>query len=1183
MIKLYLFGGFRAEDHAGASIAFATNKTRALLAYLATTPGQEQARPFLADLLWPTSTEDVALSNLRNTLARVRKSVTTPAWLTATRQTIQLVAEPHELWTDVTAFDYLWEHLHVTTTVSPLQEDLATLSDDERARYRINWMREAAMLYQGEFLAGLFWDEDEHGAFWQWRRQKQEEYHTKTLFLLDQLADDAIATGDYAAATEYARRQLTLEPWREQAHRQFMLALAGQGNYSGALAQYVLCRQAVRDELGAEPEAETSALFQRIQTERQQVAASTDGQDARPNLRPDGHPNGMANTPAVVTPTKKRRHNLPAQLTPFIGRVSEVQQLSEALQASTYRLHVVAGMGGMGKSRLALHVARLQLEQAVDQHFDDGIFFVPLADVAAVDEVVSAIARALPLSIQDELPLHQQLFAYLQDRPLLLLLDNAEHLLDEGQPASSTFVTLLLALLHHAPKLVLLVTSRRQLNVRAENLFLLEGLAYPTQVGSASSSDLHTLRQYDAIHLFVKHAQRVNKQFLLADEAPAVIQICQLVEGLPLGIELAAAQAQERPCAAMLADLRYNLAHLQRDFHDMPPRQRSLLAVFDFSWGLLLVAQQALLTRCAIFQGGFTWADICALLPDAIQKNLDELVVHCLVQQQADGRYRLHALVQQCARQVWATSPIDSTDLAAKHSRYFLEKLHGWRTAFYSLELPVVLDGVAQDWANLHAAWQWALHNEKLAWLDGALDGFFAAYYYRRYHEEGINLWRSTAARLANHASEAPTDLQCRQRLYQRLQIKQARHLFTLTRDDELLVLISTILASDALAFDLEFETLLIQGWLDSGMNEALRLRLEALSPLVCDPHLLGEYWRLVAWHQGEHGNVAESYAASDQALAFYQSGMDYAGQTLAYRSRAKAAVHLNQLEEARRDLEAAMHLANQRQDLSAQGNLHEMLGMVYSRLGDHGAAIQLFTIALANYRQEGKARLAWFMQVNMALEDAFLGNYAQARQQYEVVLTTIDGESQVERHECCARLNVGLLYHTIGEQSAALAATERALTLARELGVAYLEGYALTNLGYIHSALGCLHEAEAAYTAALALRERLGEAVLVLETRAGLARLALSGGDLALALEWIAPILTHLESATLDGVEEPLRVYLTCYRILCAAGDQRATPLAVQMQTELQRQAALISDPDLRESFLTQVPYHRAIMAIAK
>ncbi|MCB0109353.1 MAG: AAA family ATPase, partial [Caldilineaceae bacterium] len=900
MIKLYLFGGFRAEDHTNAPLAFATNKTRSLLAYLATTPGQEHTRQFLADLLWPTSTDDVALRNLRNTLARVRKSVANPTWLLTTRQSVQLVAEPHELWSDVTTFDYLWTHLQTTTTLPPFQEYFATLTEGEQVRYNINWLTMAVTLYQGEFLAGHFGQEDDNGTFWQWRRQKQEEYHAKALALLAQLTDHLLATGDYAAATEYARRQLALEPWREQAHCQLMLAFAGAGDTGSVLAQYEICRRTLWEELGVEPNAETQALFQRIHAERKVPSVAKDRSipvPVSPSIRQS------AESITLAAPTPQSRHNLPAQFTPFVGRTKELQQLRDALCTSDYRLHVVAGMGGIGKSRLALQVATMTLE-----HWADGVFLVPLSEVPFFDEVIPAIARTLNLPLQEELPLLQQLRTYLQERHVLLLLDSVEHLLGGSQfdseatanhsptgnhPAGNALVTLLLDLLQAAPQLVLLVTSRYQLHVQAENLYFLEGLTYPIAVpldaqhpGGMGKMKLAELMQYDAVNLFVKHAQRVNKQLALEEEGIAISHICRLLEGLPLGIELAAAYVQQNDCATIIAQLTQNLAHLQNNFHDLPPRQRSLLAVFNFSWGLLTPEQQTLLVCCTIFQGSFAANDLRALLPgiagpEIANKNLNELVVHCLIHQPNHDRYGLHALVQHCARQAQSALPIDFDHLAASHSYYYLAKLHGWKSEFYSLELPVVLDAVAQDWANLYAAWQWALQQGKLDWLAMALDSFFAAYYYRHHHEEGVRLWDATVNQLRNQPvngiSQDPFLLQ---QLSHRLQIKQARHLLALQQIDKALALVYAILESDGLPLDLQFETLLLQGWLDPVINEGYSRQRATLSTQVRDQQLLGEYWRSVARERTHRGNVAEAYESSLRALTYYESCKDYAGQT---------------------------------------------------------------------------------------------------------------------------------------------------------------------------------------------------------------------------------------------------------------------------------------------------------------
>lgn len=1170
MIKFYLFGGCRAETQAGESIAFATAKARALLAYLAMRPGHWHSRQALADLLWPTATEAVALSNLRNTLVRLRKSLDNPDWIQATRQGIQLTCEPHQLWTDATTFDYLWEHLNTPDPIHGL------IAPDEWEPYCARWLAEAVALYQGEFLAGLFWKEEDDSPFWQWRRQTQETYHAKVISLLDQLVAYQIGANDYHGAAEHARRQLALEPWREQAHRQLMIALARTGDYTGALAQYENCRQIIHTELRLAPEPETEALLQQLQAERQ---SRTERKSAIALAQPvsmlasNDTTQGELLHLRTVTQTP---NNLPAQLSPFVGRTTEVEQLHAALCAGSYRLHVIVGPGGMGKSRLALHVAALQLD-----YFVDGVFFTPLAETPIVDDVLPAIARSLILPIHDELPLRQQLVAHLAERHLLLVLDNVEHLLAEGAHDEGRFVALLLDLLQHAPMLAIIVTSRRQLHLRTENLFLLDGLAYPTENRLTATTDPEELLHYDAIQLFVEQAQRVKKDFVWADEAIPIVQICQTLQGMPLGIELAAANVPQHDCTMILAKLTDNLAQIQSNFQDAPTRHRSLSAVFAYSWALLSPAQQRLLAHCAIFQGGFTWDDLRALVADGVVADLQVLVDHCLLQQN-DGRYNFHPLVQQYASERQVEWQIDTAALAARHSHYFLEKINQQRAAFYSLALPTALAAVAQDWANIHAAWQWAVQAGRLSWLDRALDTLCAAYYFRRHHEEGLHLWRDTAVALER---QLETCLHVERlvwpRLAARLQIKQARHLSALQHIEEAVACVAPLLTQSALEQEIEFELLLIQSRVDRQVPEENSRRLIHLKDWIENPRLLGEYWLLIAFQQKELGDVLAAYNAGTKSLPYYQAINDYAGQVASHRSLAITCLHLGNLGEAQQLLETAMQWATQRQDLASEVGLLEILGIVYSRIGDHGMAMHAFTSAQHFYQQVGRQTTAQSIAMNLALECAFLGDYAAARRHYELLLKQLTGLPQSDRSICYTKLNLGLLLHTIGEQAAALTITEAALSLARTLQLPYLEGYALNNLGHIFCSMEKYAEAATAYQAALALREQLEETFLALETRAGLARLAFTVGDLSLAQEWINPILAHLENGTLDGVEEPFRVYLTCYLVLHAAGDSRAEPLVRQMQKELQTQADRITDPTLRSSFLTQVPYHREIMAL--
>jgi tetratricopeptide (TPR) repeat protein len=167
---------------------------------------------------------------------------------------------------------------------------------------------------------------------------------------------------------------------------------------------------------------------------------------------------------------------------------------------------------------------------------------------------------------------------------------------------------------------------------------------------------------------------------------------------------------------------------------------------------------------------------------------------------------------------------------------------------------------------------------------------------------------------------------------------------------------------------------------------------------------------------------------------------------------------------------------------------------------------------------------------------------------------------------------------HALGESEDALPYVEQGLALAREIGERYVEAYALTALGHVLGALGQHDRARAAYQQSLALRQAMGHATEATETQAGLARLSLAGGDLAQAMGYVEDILTHLEGNTLEGTEQPLLVYLTCYRVLRASDDPRADELLAEGHRLLQEIAGTFADPELCRSFLENVPAHREL-----
>ena len=315
-----------------------------------------------------------------------------------------------------------------------------------------------------------------------------------------------------AAAAAHTRRQLELDPLHDSSQRRLLRLLAYQGQTAAALSQFESIKKSLHAELGIEPDVELLQLAQQIK------------EGALPMPGASGS-NLVEAGPTTAVP----RHNLPEILTPFIGRESELAQLSERLAAPAYRIITLAGPGGIGKTRLALEAARTNLGR-----FADGAFFVPLDGVAEASEIPAAIAAALNVTFSSDAAPAAELLRILQEKQLLLVVDNLEHIIEEG-------AALLLQIVQSAPQVVLLITSRERLNVQAEDLFRLHGLPYPD---SANAEAGH----FAAVHLFADRAHRLQKTFRLSEETlPYVVDICRLVEGLPLGLELAATWVRDFP------------------------------------------------------------------------------------------------------------------------------------------------------------------------------------------------------------------------------------------------------------------------------------------------------------------------------------------------------------------------------------------------------------------------------------------------------------------------------------------------------------------------------------------------------------------------------------------------------------------------------------------------------------
>lgn len=413
--------------------------------------------------------------------------------------------------------------------------------------------------------------------------------------------------------------------------------------------------------------------------------------------------------------------NLPPPLTPFIGREHELAQIADRLNDPTCRLLTLVGPGGIGKTRLALQAAT----DCVGE-YTGGVFFVSLTPIGTTTLISSAIANALQISFYGQENSDIQLVNYLRGKHMLLVLDNYEHLLGG--------ISLLADLLANAPRLKLLVTSRERLNMQEEWALPISGLPFPLQ---AANGGMHT-GSYDAVQLFMQTAHRIEPGFRLADHEEAVTDICRAVEGMPLGLELAATWLRVMPCSHIAGQIRRDLDFLATPLRNVEERHRSLRIVFEHSWGFLSEAERDVVMKLSVFRGGCD-LEAADQVASASLWLLAGLVDKSLVRLNPAGRYEMHELVRQFAADKLAKSG-QVEAVRNRHLQHYLslaEGLEGW---FFGPQHLAALDQLEVEHDNCRAALNWASRSDAVEMglrLANALGWFWR---FRTYWMEGC-IW----------------------------------------------------------------------------------------------------------------------------------------------------------------------------------------------------------------------------------------------------------------------------------------------------------------------------------------------------------------------------------------------------------------------------------------------------------
>ena len=720
-LHIGLLGQF-IVTHAGVPITtFESNKVRALLAYLVAEPQRAHERGALIGLLWPDWPEASARRSLSQALFNLRQALqdhqADPPYLLVSRQTIQWNG-PAGAWVDLHACE-------------------AAIADAAKQADR-TVLHQLSRLYSAPLLDQFVLDDSE--PFQQWLLVRREGLHRQALDAIERYADCLLSdsTPDVKQAQQIIEQQLRLEPWREAAHRQFMCVLALRGQRNAALAQFEHCRQILAAELGVEPDAETIALYTRIK----EGADVVTGQVSVAPVVPATPAPATIVAPTVGQPP--RFNNLPIPPTPLVGRSALLATIADQLGQPACRLLTLLGPGGIGKTHLALAAA-----QAAQAERADGVCFLTLADferlpsAAGHDHLLRALAGALQLSFEGQAAPEAQVVAFLRDKALLLVLDNFEPLIDAAP--------LLATLLAGAPQVQMLVTSRERLNLQEEWLLAVDSLTFPPP-RPVTPIDPVALPveeptwatwgdRYSAVQLFVQCAQRVQPNFQLEEAtAVAVARICQLVDGMPLGLTLAAAWVRHLACTDIVCEIEQTADFLATSLRNTPARHRSMRAVFDYSWRLLTATEQETLAQLAIFPQRFS-REAAQAIAHCSLLTLSELIDKSLLRRTAEGRYELHPLLRQFAAERLQTV----TDLAQTvqqcHADWFGAFLQRHLAGLSGAEQRTAVQQVEAELENLRSGWRHAVENRQAALIDCYTPGLFHFYNLRGWYQEGAQLF----------------------------------------------------------------------------------------------------------------------------------------------------------------------------------------------------------------------------------------------------------------------------------------------------------------------------------------------------------------------------------------------------------------------------------------------------------
>ncbi|MHB8629412.1 MAG: AfsR/SARP family transcriptional regulator [Aggregatilineales bacterium] len=675
-LQLITLGGLDIRLFGQPAPKLMSRKVEALLIYLAANP-YSHPREVLSETFWNNQPQDRSLTYLRTALANLNKHF--PSFLDITRQTIRIKSDS-AYWLDLTKLHSAlntadqWIGRHQRFSVSAATALIESLSQ-----------------YRGRFLQGVSL-RDAPGIE-DWIASENTRLNTRLLQAYRRLGEYALAHAASNMGVLHLQRALELDPLDEESHRLLMRLYYQSGNRSAAIAQYEGCRRLLETELNIALSPETHSIYQEICAQK-----------------------------AIQLIAKPIINTLPLPATPFVERVGVLTALAGLINNPECRLLTLTGLGGVGKTRLAIEMAR-----HYETQYTDGVLYASLVPLSFDDEIANLLINALKLPRYENRSPEQGLFQYLQEKHLLLVLDNFEH-----SPDSALLLSRLLA---GSPHLKIIVTARQRLNLQEEWVFHVLPFSLP------AAGEPHAAES-EALQLFMQSARRVDFDYAL--ELEWATRICQLVEGLPLAIELAASWVRVLSGEKIAREIAGNIDFLSSPAHNVEPRHRSIRAVFNSSWKMFDPIEQEVFRHLSVFRGGFTEA-AARYVANAELSTLLSLVDKSVLQA-AEGHYTVHELLRQYAYEWLVDEPAVLDTALDRHARYYADLFERYGDLLVDDPQDPIYIEVMSESQNYTLAWKRLTARNEVSTASRLLKPFFKLFDAQNRYVEGELFFRNAVS-----------------------------------------------------------------------------------------------------------------------------------------------------------------------------------------------------------------------------------------------------------------------------------------------------------------------------------------------------------------------------------------------------------------------------------------------------